>query len=157
MALYSAITRLRRGELLGGDEGQQLRRSATQWMKSQNIRNPARLRRNAGAGKVVFVMKERFKDIRFPRPCDLSSHLLEVKAAGESSSIEMIVESRRTEAGVPVERGPYTHCRLLHASAIRPQAGSQMSTQAPEESLSFIFQLSSSIFCTLPVRIRTAE
>ena len=41
MALYSAITRLRRGELLGGDEGQQMRRSATQWMKSQNVRNPA--------------------------------------------------------------------------------------------------------------------
>jgi hypothetical protein len=52
MALYSAITRLRRGELLGGDEGQQLRRSATQWMKSQNIRirpaSPKCWRRESG-------------------------------------------------------------------------------------------------------------
>ena len=41
MALYSAIARLRRGELLGGDEGRQLGESAGEWMKNQNVKNPA--------------------------------------------------------------------------------------------------------------------
>ena len=41
MALYSAIARYRRGELMGDDEGQQLERSSVAWMREQKIKNPA--------------------------------------------------------------------------------------------------------------------
>jgi hypothetical protein len=41
MALYSAVARLRRGELEGGDEGRGRKQSAVEWMKGQSVRNPA--------------------------------------------------------------------------------------------------------------------
>jgi tetratricopeptide (TPR) repeat protein len=42
MALHAAASRLRRGQLIGGDEGQALVREAESWMKSKSIRNPDR-------------------------------------------------------------------------------------------------------------------
>jgi hypothetical protein len=43
MGLHAAAARLRRGELIGGDEGRELVRSATTWMTTQGIRDPARM------------------------------------------------------------------------------------------------------------------
>jgi hypothetical protein len=43
MHSYAAATRRRRGELIGGDEGQHLVSRANAWMLSQDIRNPARM------------------------------------------------------------------------------------------------------------------
>ena len=51
MALYSAVTRLRRGELVGGDEGRRSDRSAVEWMSSQNVRNPAGFARMLAPGR----------------------------------------------------------------------------------------------------------
>lgn len=41
MALYSAIARRRRGELMGEDEGQALVQQADDWMRGEGIRNPS--------------------------------------------------------------------------------------------------------------------
>ena len=43
MALYAAAARRRRGQLLGGDEGRELVTAAEQWMRAQDIENPARM------------------------------------------------------------------------------------------------------------------
>jgi len=40
MALLAAVARRLRGALIGGDEGAELAREATAWMRSQNIRDP---------------------------------------------------------------------------------------------------------------------
>lgn len=41
MALYAAVARRRRGELIGGDEGQALVERADDWMRGEGIRNPS--------------------------------------------------------------------------------------------------------------------
>jgi hypothetical protein len=43
MALYAAAARRRRGELIGGSDGQALIDSADDWMSRQRVRNPARM------------------------------------------------------------------------------------------------------------------
>jgi len=43
MLLFAAVARRRRGELLGGEEGQEAVRSANDWMIAQNIRRPDRM------------------------------------------------------------------------------------------------------------------
>jgi eukaryotic-like serine/threonine-protein kinase len=43
MGLFAAICRMRRGELVGGDEGDTLRRMALQFMEAQRIKNPRRM------------------------------------------------------------------------------------------------------------------
>jgi hypothetical protein len=43
MALYAAAARRRRGELIGGDEGQVLVEEIEAWMKEQRIKNPSRM------------------------------------------------------------------------------------------------------------------
>ena len=43
MALYAAAARWRRGEVIGGDEGQALIDSAANWIRGQNIKNPTRI------------------------------------------------------------------------------------------------------------------
>lgn len=43
MNLYAAVARRRRGELLGGDEGQRFIRDADAWMEKEGVRNPARM------------------------------------------------------------------------------------------------------------------
>jgi tetratricopeptide (TPR) repeat protein len=41
MALYAAVARMRRGELMGGDTGRALVQQAGDWMRSEGIRNPS--------------------------------------------------------------------------------------------------------------------
>ena len=41
--LHAAVARIRRGELLGGAEGERLRAEAEAWMSKERIANPARL------------------------------------------------------------------------------------------------------------------
>jgi eukaryotic-like serine/threonine-protein kinase len=43
MFSHAAATRRRRGELLGGDEGQALVEESNAWMTSQGIQNPPRM------------------------------------------------------------------------------------------------------------------
>ncbi len=43
MKLYAAAASRRRGELLLGDEGSELIRKSEDWMRAQNIKNPARM------------------------------------------------------------------------------------------------------------------
>jgi hypothetical protein len=43
MALYAAAARRRRGELLGGADGQRMFAEADEWMIGQKVRNPARM------------------------------------------------------------------------------------------------------------------
>ena len=43
MAMHAAAARLRLGELIGGDEGDDLVRAAREWMASQEIANPERM------------------------------------------------------------------------------------------------------------------
>jgi hypothetical protein len=43
MKLFAAVARRRRGELIGGDEGNALIAQSTAWMESQNIRDPVRM------------------------------------------------------------------------------------------------------------------
>jgi eukaryotic-like serine/threonine-protein kinase len=43
MALYCAATRRRKGELIGGAQGETLIEAANKWMLEQNIKNPARM------------------------------------------------------------------------------------------------------------------
>ncbi|MEO6326636.1 MAG: AAA family ATPase, partial [Thermoanaerobaculia bacterium] len=43
LALYRAVTRLRLGRLVGGDEGRSLVQSAEGWMREQDVRNPDRI------------------------------------------------------------------------------------------------------------------
>jgi hypothetical protein len=43
MALHAAVTRLRRGELMGGEAGSRLVAAADGWMSGQAIMNPARM------------------------------------------------------------------------------------------------------------------
>jgi len=43
MGLYAAATRYRRGQLLGGDEGRELRAQADAWMANQGLYNRARM------------------------------------------------------------------------------------------------------------------
>ena len=40
MAAYLAVTRRRRGALIGGDEGRRLVAEADGWLRNQGIRNP---------------------------------------------------------------------------------------------------------------------
>jgi eukaryotic-like serine/threonine-protein kinase len=40
MALYAAVAKRRRGELMGGDEGQALVQQADDWMRGEQIKNP---------------------------------------------------------------------------------------------------------------------
>lgn len=43
MALFLAVTRRRRGQLMGGDEGKRLIASVDSWMATQQIKNPVRI------------------------------------------------------------------------------------------------------------------
>jgi hypothetical protein len=43
MELYAAVSRRRRGQLLGGADGDRFVREADRWMSGQGIRNPARM------------------------------------------------------------------------------------------------------------------
>src|SRR5262249_32517812 len=43
MALHAAATQRRRGELIGGPQGDALVEAANAWMLDQNIKNPARM------------------------------------------------------------------------------------------------------------------
>jgi hypothetical protein len=43
MLLHRAVARYRRGELVGGDEGRELKVEALAFMAAQKIRNPARM------------------------------------------------------------------------------------------------------------------
>ena len=43
MELYAAVSRRRRGQLLGAAEGARFLRQADRWMTDQGIRNPARM------------------------------------------------------------------------------------------------------------------
>ena len=43
MMLYANAASMRRGELIGGDEGSNLRSAATRWMEAQGVKNAARL------------------------------------------------------------------------------------------------------------------
>jgi hypothetical protein len=43
MGLHGACARLRRGQLLGGEEGAELERAAIAWMNNQGIRAPERM------------------------------------------------------------------------------------------------------------------
>jgi tetratricopeptide (TPR) repeat protein len=43
MELHAAVARRRRGELIGGREGQKLIEKSDQWMQTEGIKNPARL------------------------------------------------------------------------------------------------------------------
>ena len=50
MRLYAAVARRRRGQLIRGDEGDALMRSADLWMTGQGIRNPERMTRMLAPG-----------------------------------------------------------------------------------------------------------
>ena len=43
MALFLAVSRRRRGQLIAGDEGRRLMEAADLWMSDQDIRNPGRM------------------------------------------------------------------------------------------------------------------
>ena len=49
--LHAAVARARRGELLGGEEGEKLRAEADAWMAKERIANPARICRLIAPGR----------------------------------------------------------------------------------------------------------
>ena len=51
MALHAAVTRRRRGELMGGEAGRGLVAAADAWMGGQDILNPARMARMLAPGR----------------------------------------------------------------------------------------------------------
>jgi hypothetical protein len=51
MALHAAVTRRRRGELMGGEAGSDLVAAADAWMSGQAIMNPARMAQMLAPGR----------------------------------------------------------------------------------------------------------